>query len=701
MPPIQFKLTSANGVTRLATFNDTPTWDALAAKLQSLFTIPVGSVAVSYVDDECDEITLSSQEELDDYYAFAYKGGLIKFAVVDLLSTQDVTLKSSAIQPALDQDASSNDHFELLDDDWQNSPKLVPEAIVPHENEHIHLNHSIELLGGDFSGLEVTSPAFSFEDDTPTPSSTVSKGKSKAMPTDVDEAIPERHDLSRETSSPAGGVPLSAYSDDLVPEPLAQSTPKAPTVSVNPTQPTDSVTEDPPLPHLDPLPSSATLSNDIAVLINSFTQAIHGHPELSEGIRNILRNVTNGTYWQAHRERLSRAAHDLQDDSARSDSEAEASRRLVDSINHMMRSFSVNMIFKNMNLQPSSNTEEATEPNPTDTPNVPESADQRCSETRDADQPPEQTRLHSVPWYNQMNGTHSHHPGQPMWGHSLRQHHFAWPRFPPPQMSPTGMPQPPPPPPPPGFGLYGIPPPPPPPPPSFGMGNVPPPPPFGVHHAVPITIQPFPQGHSAAASEEVNRNHSASRENLPQTYTVGSSGDQVPDVPQTREALRANVEDAKRAYKAQKDLYRTNRQSLRRKSNRSLNLEQDLSSNSQIPVHATSAAEPVWVTPLANTSRRHNTHIGHVHRSEDQRLRSVNRVTRRLADMGFTNTSYPALPGMVHECTPDNGFSSKEAEDDILTTLLEGLLAATPASAPNRHLDPPGGWPAQGHDALD
>jgi hypothetical protein len=65
--PAQFKFTK-DGITRRVAFTQLPSWLEMAAKLESLYSIPVEHVAVSYTDVDGDEVTLSSQEELEDYY---------------------------------------------------------------------------------------------------------------------------------------------------------------------------------------------------------------------------------------------------------------------------------------------------------------------------------------------------------------------------------------------------------------------------------------------------------------------------------------------------------------------------------------------------------------------------------------------------------------------------------------------------------
>jgi hypothetical protein len=65
---MHFKLTQHRGFTRRVAFEQSPSWNELAAKIGALYDIPTQSVAVSYVDSDGDQVTLSSQEELQDYY---------------------------------------------------------------------------------------------------------------------------------------------------------------------------------------------------------------------------------------------------------------------------------------------------------------------------------------------------------------------------------------------------------------------------------------------------------------------------------------------------------------------------------------------------------------------------------------------------------------------------------------------------------
>lgn len=49
--------------------------------------------------------------------------------------------------------------------------------------------------------------------------------------------------------------------------------------------------------------------------------------------------------------------------------------------------------------------------------------------------------------------------------------------------------------------------------------------------------------------------------------------------------------------------------------------------------------------------------------------------------MGFTENAYPDLPSKTKKQMPPSGFLTKEDEDDIVTNLLEELLALSPKPA--------------------
>ena len=65
--------------------------------------------------------------------------------------------------------------------------------------------------------------------------------------------------------------------------------------------------------------------------------------------------------------------------------------------------------------------------------------------------------------------------------------------------------------------------------------------------------------------------------------------------------------------------------------------------------------------------------------------------------MGFTENLHPDLSSKIRGLLPRSGVISKDAEDDIVTTLLEGLLTMSPKPAAPlgsnlRDTSIPGAW---------
>jgi len=65
--------------------------------------------------------------------------------------------------------------------------------------------------------------------------------------------------------------------------------------------------------------------------------------------------------------------------------------------------------------------------------------------------------------------------------------------------------------------------------------------------------------------------------------------------------------------------------------------------------------------------------------------------------MGFMEKAYPTIPTMIKMHMRGGGSLTKEAEDDLVTTLLEELLALSPkpmasGSGLRRDRDIPGAW---------
>jgi Wiskott-Aldrich syndrome protein len=79
--------------------------------------------------------------------------------------------------------------------------------------------------------------------------------------------------------------------------------------------------------------------------------------------------------------------------------------------------------------------------------------------------------------------------------------------------------------------------------------------------------------------------------------------------------------------------------------------------------------------------------------SESAQNRTIQRITRRLGDMGFTEVAYPTMVSKIRAQMPSSGVVTKDVEDDIVTNMLEELLAMGPsASGSGPKNDIPGAW---------
>lgn len=62
---ISFKLSQpGDNAIRKASFDRAPSWEELAAKVEGLFKLQRGEVGLSYVDNDGDAVTISTDEEL-------------------------------------------------------------------------------------------------------------------------------------------------------------------------------------------------------------------------------------------------------------------------------------------------------------------------------------------------------------------------------------------------------------------------------------------------------------------------------------------------------------------------------------------------------------------------------------------------------------------------------------------------------------
>ncbi|KAI0031415.1 hypothetical protein K488DRAFT_86848 [Vararia minispora EC-137] len=365
-------------VTRRIPFPVRPRWVDLAAKIQQLFSISVDFAGVSYLDADGDEVTLSSQDEIEDYYASFPNADTFKFTAIDLTVSRQEDRPIPGTPTSRNTFGGPNILYEV-DQDWQ-IPIGEPYGRFGREDslhayvETIESSSSLSRAQEDertapFKGQEKAKTR-----DTRSSTSTVSDGVSSTasvidsdapskppvhvaihglhhMPSDTFGHRPAvstpAHDFSPSASSTPCGTSTSARTATL--SPLIQ-TPPAPEPSISSAQ-----VPDPPSPEIHPetfATPTVSFVDDVAALLESFGIVLQSHPELTGSLRTILNNIQNGTYWSAHRDGLSRAAEDIRRVSLLASSavdasmqdmqratEEEAKRRIADGLENLFRPF--------------------------------------------------------------------------------------------------------------------------------------------------------------------------------------------------------------------------------------------------------------------------------------------------------------------------------------------------------------------------
>ncbi|KAI0801070.1 hypothetical protein C8Q74DRAFT_1444810 [Fomes fomentarius] len=350
MPPIQFKFSKPpDGLVRRINFPDKPSWAALAAKIESLYDIPTESIGVSYIDIDGDEVTLSSEEELRDYYQSAAMQGndgevaLVKFNVRDLDAFRndkplpETPRTASAMNYRNTFGRSAPVLFEMeVEDGWQPIPNGLGNLFTAPTHAYVEVldsdadsvSQSAQRAQDERRASTTTDSTDTFPEVTLIPMPTVDKGKSRARPETPDTISSTQSLLAAE---PGAKHPIHVVSvnnnnnasTDAVfrrrgsrsrtstslgprtPTPKSRTPPPA-------ERPAEAQHDDPPLPNLDDNPApSSNIAHDVASLLSALSGILASHPELSEGIRNIVRNASDGTYWQTHREQVARTAEEI------------------------------------------------------------------------------------------------------------------------------------------------------------------------------------------------------------------------------------------------------------------------------------------------------------------------------------------------------------------------------------------------------
>ncbi|KAL0057295.1 hypothetical protein AAF712_016072 [Marasmius tenuissimus] len=713
----QFKLTSsASSTTRRVVFRSRPTWLALADRIHTLFNITLENVAVSYIDVEGDEVTLSTQEELEDYYqdmdgmGLWKPGNAVKFTVLDLSSARKEKEQSFSNEAQAANDSS--------DEEWQHFPS-VPTA--PPSIAQVDSIDSIDNNDAHTQASTLTSGSA-----TPTPR-IEEKGKGRAV--QIEEVPDEDASIASASTLTSTAVNEPIITSVLSPAPAPQDHSKAPNdkveaSSANPDMKARSSdgNDDPPLPALDQLSLEAdlasanpALSADISNLISSLSNIVVSHPEVSEAVRSIIQNATRGSYWPAQRDAMQRAAGNVAESLRHADQEA--GKRVAEALEKFFQAFAQFTATGAGNETQSTNRD----PQPTD-----DSTDNATTNDAANIPNPFEDPHHSQPsfsWggaggFGRMGrfgggrGRMPHFPpGFPFGGrHPHHHHHHHHPPPPPPPPHPH-------PPSPFGPDLGRIPgefPPPPPPPPAMPphtWTNV-----FGPHGFTAsfsdgnfFTTGSNGPAHSSdgrawleslrrGPSGNVSGNGNVNNIQNESSATLVDLGEQQADTGSGNENDKAKDKDDTAPKPPPKAGM----------SNININVHRSNTLPTRRP--GFSSRHP-WHSNTGTTTDARDTNLNRRSTStQDAKERSMRRILRKLGDMGFTARAHPELPTRIRESLSSSSNNSSgnasvegpEREEEITTALVNELLskpattgspgAAGGSGMMNLNLNLPGAW---------
>ncbi|CAL1695146.1 unnamed protein product [Somion occarium] len=740
-----FKFTKPpDGLTRRVMFYSRPPWSELAAKIEELYAVPSDKVGVSYVDNEGDDVTLSSEEELQDFYRLNHTDEVgdgpskaIRFTVVDLSAPRSPSLtKPLPRTPHTDANVNRNTFggtqgfplvFEVADD-WQRIPSGGGADLF------IDASMSKDVDKDDHSDT-VTQSDFNFDGETPlkpTVYATQDKSKARASSTSLRDQTPASAVVSR------------------------RCTPKP---SVN-TKDVPSGAPDPPLPDLGSLPNTpnASLTNDVANLFNSLSSIFASHPELSEGVRNIVQHATNGAYWNTHRIAVAQAAEEEVHRAA----EEAAGRRVAEAIGNVVRTITdITVTSTPIHEHPQTSSAEFPHARRTGSPTRRQTWG--GSRGRHHHRPPFGPHERAFGPFGPFAGPFSDMSHMPPFNEGMippfhsphgphRPHRPPYPPPPPPPFDPFGPPHRGP------HDHHGPVRPPPPPPPPFQSGPYPPPPP---PPPAPPIVPPGPMfsgpgldtsfrhgGHFTRWSSDPftsGANDDDDEFDEPDlTLHTGAPLSRSASLDQEHQVTRERLEAAKEAYKREKERYRKQREELKKEREKRGLESEGLQPNDQAtPVAKATSSGPQGAGPSGSTPkapppppvtqlvsnargpypqlemfsvpRRHNTIQGvarerPIPRQDPQigpshiyspftptpAARTSENVKRRLADMGFTTNIYPNIGDKVakrvSQSIASQSFTSpkdlqdvpKEKEDSIVSEVLEELLQEPPPPLPEK-----------------
>jgi Wiskott-Aldrich syndrome protein len=324
------------------------------------------------VDSDGDEVTLSSEEELRDFYNSnvdnAIQGNqLIRFRVTQLGSIRDTdNFMESPPQSSTRNTFGRPTPFVFVDHDHLPFNDIFISSPLDREMDSPHA--FVEVVDDDMDKEN----EFSSEMDHP---SSEVKGKARELPPSISDNLSSSESVIANETPKKPPIHVQVHGlrpmDSGTFGPPATSTPareaRTPT-RVRPVPPSDGPGEetqrgipgdfpDPPTPELDaPTDPNISLSNDLASLLDSLNSMFLEHPEVGHHLRNLFRNVGNGAYWDSQRGSMARVAEDIQrvardaqsavatgaqemTRNVRQRAQQEAARRVTEAVGNILRVF--------------------------------------------------------------------------------------------------------------------------------------------------------------------------------------------------------------------------------------------------------------------------------------------------------------------------------------------------------------------------
>jgi len=312
MAPVHFKLVKQDGRGRRISFEDLPDWYTLSVKIHTLFGIPLESLAIAYLDPDDDEIAVSSEGELQEFYQTSYvEGKAVKFTVIELppVRLESRGARSSTPNKNFGQDYEVIDHWNgglqalaslpipvAFDADTNAFVEVVNDEEPPRDHQLL----STPPIGSSTSGARL------FGRTNGNGNAISDAGSVASMPDEEHTSRYPSHVYVRNTKMNTGFASrVSTFRDDSTgrehplspqsvpvetPHPFNRSFEEPPAHDDEPEPQTESPPEAPP-------PPAPTFSNDFSNFLVDLAEVISTHPTLGVSLHRMFQRASNGSYW--------------------------------------------------------------------------------------------------------------------------------------------------------------------------------------------------------------------------------------------------------------------------------------------------------------------------------------------------------------------------------------------------------------------